>query len=74
MGVGTGLGLSLVHGIVMDMGGAIDVASTVGSGSTFTVYLPRTGDAPEDLEQTPSRPCRRAPASGSCSSTTRSRW
>ena len=50
VGVGTGLGLSLVHGIVMDVGGAIDLASTVGSGTTFTVYLPREGDAPGDLE------------------------
>ena len=43
----TGSGLALVHGIVMDLGGAIDVVSTPGSGSTFTVYLPRTGDAPD---------------------------
>jgi len=48
VGVGTGLGLSLVHGIVMDVGGAIDLTSAVGSGSTFTVYLPRAGDAAED--------------------------
>ena len=44
VGVGTGLGLSLVHGIVTGLGGAIDVATTVGKGSVFTVYLPRTGD------------------------------
>jgi PAS domain S-box-containing protein len=46
VGVGTGLGLSLVHGIATGLGGAIDVASTVGKGSVFTVYLPRFGEAP----------------------------
>ncbi|HWZ72551.1 MAG TPA: PAS domain-containing protein [Casimicrobiaceae bacterium] len=44
VGVGSGLGLSLVHGIVTGLGGAIDVATTVGKGSVFTVYLPRAGD------------------------------
>jgi PAS domain S-box-containing protein len=45
--VGNGLGLALVHGIVADVRGAIDVATTPGSGSAFTVYLPRKGDAPD---------------------------
>jgi signal transduction histidine kinase/CheY-like chemotaxis protein len=43
VGVGTGLGLSLVHGIVTDLGGGIEIDSRVGVGSTFTVYLPWHG-------------------------------
>jgi nitrogen-specific signal transduction histidine kinase len=41
VGAGTGLGLSLVHSIVSDLGGAVDVESEPGRGSAFTVLLPR---------------------------------
>jgi FixJ family two-component response regulator len=34
----------LVHGIVADLGGAIDVGTTVGRGTTFTIWLPIAGE------------------------------
>ncbi len=37
---GTGMGLSQVHGIIQQMGGAIDVDTIPGQGSTFRVYIP----------------------------------
>jgi signal transduction histidine kinase len=40
IGKGTGLGLSVVFGTVKKLGGAIDVRSEVGVGSTFMVDLP----------------------------------
>ena len=38
---GTGLGLSIVKHLIQSIGGQIDVTSRVGSGSRFTIHLPR---------------------------------
>jgi signal transduction histidine kinase len=39
-GKGCGMGLTIVHGIVLGHGGAVRVTSTPGQGSSFSVYLP----------------------------------
>ena len=40
IGEGTGMGLALVHAIVQSLDGAIAVQSSIGKGSSFSVYLP----------------------------------
>jgi two-component system, NtrC family, sensor kinase len=44
VGQGTGLGLSQVFGFAKQSGGEVDVASEVGKGSSFTLYLPRVAN------------------------------
>jgi PAS domain S-box-containing protein len=48
VGLGTGLGLYTVYGIVHQLGGAVDVASKLGAGTRFTLYLPSNGEVVAD--------------------------
>jgi PAS domain S-box-containing protein len=57
VGEGTGLGLSVVHGIVTAWGGLIDLETAPGAGSTFRIYLPIEGrEMPEGPGSTAEAP------------------
>lgn len=60
VGQGTGLGLSQVFGFAKQSGGEVTVASEVGKGSTFTLYLPRVSGESRPLQL----PADDAPAAG----------
>ncbi|HEY2660039.1 MAG TPA: ATP-binding protein [Caulobacteraceae bacterium] len=52
VGVGTGLGLSQVHGFAHQSGGAVDIESEPGRGTTVRLYLPAQPDAEAALDET----------------------
>ncbi|KZT13686.1 hybrid sensor histidine kinase/response regulator [Acidovorax sp. GW101-3H11] len=61
VGQGTGLGLAVVHGVMRTHEGGVDVQSTPGQGSRFTLYFPvATGQAPAAPTPAPVAPA--APA------------
>lgn len=53
---GSGLGLSIVHGIVKDHGGYIDLESQVARGTTFYVYIPTHREVPTGEPSKPEHP------------------
>ena len=57
---GSGLGLAVVHGVVKEHDGYLDVASQPGHGTTFTLYFPRIHVALQAARQTSSLPRGRA--------------
>jgi PAS domain S-box-containing protein len=58
IGEGTGLGLSLVHGIVTELGGAIGVVTGLGEGSRFEIWLPVVADSGRPSTETARPPPR----------------
>ena len=54
VGRGTGLGLSMVHGLAAQLGGSLDIASRLGGGTTVALWLPITTEAvgkPDQVDQ-----------------------
>ena len=56
VGSGSGLGLSVVHGIINNYGGAIIVDSKPGKGTVFMIYLPKYSNDPGDISKSAKKP------------------
>ncbi|MBV9889168.1 MAG: PAS domain S-box protein [Acidobacteria bacterium] len=60
VGQGTGLGLSVVHGIVSGCDGAISVYSQPGKGTSFLLYFPASEPSGSDVAPLPAQPDHKA--------------
>jgi PAS domain S-box-containing protein len=54
-GKGSGLGLSMVHGVAIQSGGGLQIASRLGQGTTVSVYLPRASQASVVVDEAETR-------------------
>ena len=55
-GQGSGLGLSVVHGVLMEHGAALQLSSHPGAGTRFVLWLPATTEQPAAAEEAPPHP------------------
>jgi PAS domain S-box-containing protein len=53
VGQGTGLGLSMVHGLAAQLGGVLTIDSTLGAGTAIHLWLPVTEALPEQVAEMP---------------------
>ncbi len=61
IGQGTGLGLSMVHGLASQLGGALTIKSTVGAGTTVELWLPVSHAVSEAIDEIPQPKLRPVP-------------
>jgi PAS domain S-box-containing protein len=62
LGEGTGLGLSMIYGFAKQSGGQVSIASTVGQGTSISLYLPRHDQEEALIEKSTSNVIPRASA------------
>ncbi len=53
VGQGTGLGLSMVHGLAAQLGGSLTISSAVGQGTTVSLWLPVSEERAEEIAVVP---------------------
>ena len=63
-GLGSGLGLSIVHGFAAQSGGSVQISSSLGRGTKVDLWLPRTNDLLMKYAEHEQEPCVAEPCEG----------